>query len=245
MLPCLDDIRALLPGLAAVALCKGGTCEDCKGKDTLPFLLVSFGFFCLLCVTYHVVDKENRATQPHSLSIIGIAAGMLITSIQHLGVFSNMDIPRSNPLKTLLNIMKLAVFDTDVLQLGCVGAVSPFYKFVLRLSAILVVVMCMLVIHVCYSLVKHRGRFFQRMPSPIGSIGTVFLVFLTPIVNATLVPIQCVKHPMLSTVRAYPTITCWEDAKHAATITLGLSFCSFQLGLWRVLATLCTSSQSV
>jgi hypothetical protein len=152
---------------------------------------------------------------------------------------------RSNPLKTLLNIMKLAVFDTDVLQLGCVGAVSPFYKFVLRLSAILVVVMCMLVIHVCYSLVKHRGRFFQRMPSPIGSIGTVFLVFLTPIVNATLVPIQCVKHPMLSTVRAYPTITCWEDAKHAATITLGLSFCSFQLGLWRVLATLCTSSQSV
>jgi hypothetical protein len=127
-----------------------GTCEDCKGKNAVPFVLVSFGVFCMICAMYYVFDNGNRATQPHSMLIIGVVEGMMITSIQHMGVFSNVDIPWSDPLKILFNLLELAIFDIDVLQLGCVTTVSPFYKFVLRLSAILAVLNCIIAIHVCY-----------------------------------------------------------------------------------------------
>ena len=52
-------------------------------------------------------------------------SGLLLFNLQTLGIFSSIDVPWQEPVKTLLRLTRLLSFDLDLLQAGCVVGVNP------------------------------------------------------------------------------------------------------------------------
>ena len=168
--------------------------------------------FIVLCIIYYVIDNENHATQPQSMRLVAMVGSMIITTLQQMGVFSLLSIPWEHPIKFILNLAMLLQFDMDILRMGCVMPLSALGRFMTKLGAILVALLTVVLIHFTWVIVRHKGAFRQRMPSLIGVMGSIFMVFLISIVNTTSLPLQCIEHPNgLKTVRSYPTIICWEE----------------------------------
>ncbi len=185
--------------------------------------------FIVLCIIYYVIDNENHATQPQSMLLVGIMGSMMITTLQQMGVFSFLSIDWENPIKFILNLARLLQFDMDILRMGCVITLSALGRFMAKLGAILVALLTVLLIHFTWVIVRHKGAF--RLPSLIGVMGSIFMVFLISIVNTTILPLQCIEHPNgLKTVRSYPTIICWEEDEHAAIVGAGIVFMLIPLG---------------
>jgi len=208
-----------------------GKCEECKGDDLFPFTLAIVGIVVIVFLLYYVIDTENKAKQPAAFLLIGIVGGMCFTLIQQMAVFSTMAVDWVEPIQSMLTIMRFMNFDLEVLRIGCVATFAPVTRFAINLCAILGALTLVVSVHVVWVSVRHKGRFSDRMPSLIGVVGTIFMVFLTPIVNTAISPLQCRLHPNdLRTVVRFPTIVCGQDAEHDAVLVLALVFMILPLG---------------
>merc|ERR1712242_66809 len=119
---------------------------------------------------YYVVDAQNRAAQSHSLLIVTIACGQLVTLVQQLGVLGMMSVNWVEPLLSLFSFFQLFAFNLDILRMGCVASMGPLWQFCSSVSAIFVCIAIMCTYHVIFVVVKHRRDFAGRMPSLIGSV---------------------------------------------------------------------------
>ena len=120
---------------ASTAPAVDGSCADCDRNDTAPFVSALLGLAFMMLVPYCVINRENRSTQPQTLLLVGIVAGMMITFIQQMGVFSTMSIPWAEPTKTMLDIMRFMNLDIDIVRMGCVMTIPAFNRFAIKLSA--------------------------------------------------------------------------------------------------------------
>merc|ERR1712196_167090 len=181
---------------------------------------------------YYVIDNEDHTRQPQSFVLIGIVASLIVTTIQQMGVFSTMAIPWEDPIKTLLNVMMLMNFNIEVLRFGCVATFSDFERFTIKLISILIALVTVVFIHACWVVIKHKCAFRERIPSLVGAMGTIFMVFQIAIVNTCILPLQCYsQNPNgLATVRSYPNIICHEDSEHSAMMAIGLLFLLIPIG---------------
>ena len=176
----------------------------------------------LLAVVYHLIDTQNRVTQSHALLLCGIAVGQLVTVTQQLGVVGMMNVGWEEPLKSFMQLISLLTFDIEVLRLNCVSSVSPVERYVGKVSIILVTIIIMLLIHCIFVFVRYNGEFKARMPSLIGAIGTLFMVFYISVASTVLEPLQCQEHPNGSwTIRKYQGIICWETDDHLVMLIVG------------------------
>ena len=203
-----------------------GTCEPClPGLDVLPFVVAALSALLVLCVVYRVIDTENRATQSHSSLMLAVAAGMLVTILQQMGVLSTIDVPWVEPLRSLLNLSTIFNLTLDMMNVGCVASINSLHMYTIKASMVLVGVALVIPIHAGSVVIKHGGRFREKLPSLICAIGTIFMICLIAIVNAAIAPYECVKHPNgLFTVRRHPEILCYEGDEHSAMLGVSVLF---------------------
>jgi len=209
-----------------------GTCSPCKGSNTLMFVFLVLCGLTLLFVLYRVVTNENRAKQRHSWVVVGLVGGIMVTFVQQMAVFSSMEIPWGHPIKAMLTAFRVISFDIEILQVACVVVVSSVASFAMRLSALFGFLMCMVVIHFAWVCLRHAGKNIASHNSSLVCIlGTIVMVFLTSIVNASVAPLQCIEQPNgLATVLAYPGVICWEQSGHGFMMIMGIGFLLLPIG---------------
>ena len=119
-----------------------GTCIHCVGNDIAPFVAALLCMFAFIVVLYIVIASENRAKQPHTMLLLAVASGMLITMVQQMGVFSTMSIPWVDPIKMVLDAARIFLFDIELLRIGCLVSLSPLGRFTTKLAVILITLAC-------------------------------------------------------------------------------------------------------
>jgi len=200
----------------------GGACKDCGGSDSGPFIVVCIIVFLGLVFAYHLIDTQNRVTQSHALLLCAIAFGQLITATQQLGVVGMLSVEWEEPVRSFMRILGLLTFNIEVLRLNCVSTVDPVTRYTMKISIIFITIACMLLIHCTFVLLKYGGRFKDRMPSMIGSIGTLFMVFYISVTSTVIEPLQCQEHPNDSwTIASYQGIRCWDSDEHNTMLIFG------------------------
>ena len=147
-------------------------------------------------------------------------SGQLLMSIQALGSIRELSIQWHEPVKTLINLTKILMFDFHFVRTSSFfGTDSPVLFFVTRL--LMCPVACALL--VCsWILNKVRGR-----PKPFNTVmnqcGLLIFAFFLSITRTTLIPFQCVSNPNgSSSMLAHPGVICYESADHAIFAGLAL-----------------------
>lgn len=132
--------------------------------------------------------------------------GQLIMALQALGSIRELSIQWEEPVKTLINLTKILMFDFDFFRSSCFfGFDSPTLYFVSRLLTCPLA--CLLLVCI-WILNKIRGR-----PKPFNVVmnqcGLLVFAFFLSITRTTLIPFQCVPNPNgSSSMLLHPGIIC-------------------------------------
>eukprot|EP00930_Biecheleria_cincta_P065340 TRINITY_DN5110_c0_g1_i4.p1 TRINITY_DN5110_c0_g1~~TRINITY_DN5110_c0_g1_i4.p1 ORF type:complete len:1421 (-),score=213.93 TRINITY_DN5110_c0_g1_i4:543-4754(-) len=190
-----------------------GTCAECAGNDPAFFALACLGVPAAVVGLYLLLDNDLVAKQPHTVLLVGIIGSMIMGVLQQLGTIASTSIEWVDPVSSMLDMLMVFSFEIEVLRVGCIASFSPLLLYVGKLCMALMMLGFMLLVHVAVVLLRHRGRFRDRAPTLIRSIGTLLLVFQIAIAGASIPPFECSTHPnRFTTVARYPTILCgWED----------------------------------
>jgi len=236
---CYDDPKRCpggLPGQCAegregiqCAKCKpgwtaaeDGKCRPCGGGDLFPLVFGCIFIVLLLCLIYRTTVSDDKMKKSHSMLLVTISGSQLLTVLQMLGAISVMGVFWPGTLASAYSAVRVVNFNVEVLKLECV--VRPAAIGVLLFKVFLVITfLCILsIIHVAHVLVKHRGRFRQRLPAYISSLGTVLMAFFISITSTVFSPLQCsARHPNgLSTLRDFPSVVCWEEGEHISMVVV-------------------------
>jgi len=231
---CPGGAPATCKGLRKSLLCSecpddyfGKDCKKCDGSSALPFALVCVGLFIALCILYKLIDMENRVTQPKSHLLIILLFGQSILAVQQFGVMSTISVEWADPLKSVIGLANLLNFNVEILNLPCVaGALSPQSSLIGKCGCIVLVIVVMSLIHLFFVAAKYGpGQLMAKSSTLIGAVGTLFLIFLTSIVNAAIAPFECLKHPSGErTVRRYPMVLCTSSSEYEGMLAIGAIF---------------------
>jgi hypothetical protein len=159
---------------------------------------------------------------------------IMFTVIQQIGVIGTFAMEWPEPLATVLAVIQLLNFNIEVLKMNCVANVGPFGRFATKVMIIFIGCTIILIIHVISVLVFYKGQFRRKMPSLMGAVGTIFMVFYISLVSTILGPLQCLGNPNgLWTSRPYQAVECWtNDGAHTGMVVLGLFACILPIGFF-------------
>jgi hypothetical protein len=209
----------------------GSECIPCGGSDIFPFMLTCVSVVAALTGMYVFLDLKDHAKQNPWLLLCGMIFGITITSLQQLSVVVTMSVEWPEPLRSAFTILRLLAIDVEVLRMGCVASASPLGVFLLKLAILGSGLAGLLLIHVILVLALHGGRFTERMPSLVGSLGTIVLIVYISVTAAVIEPLRCKNNPNSQmTVSTYQSVVCWETQDHWTMVITGLVALMLPLG---------------
>lgn len=207
-----------------------GRCVKCKGSHVWPFVLgICCGLLALL-VFCGVASRSLGGSQSHTLLLIGVVVGMLVTIVQQMGVLHALSVPWKEPLSSLLMIASLMNFDLEVLQLSCIMNFHPVSNYCTKVSVPFCVLASVCILYVVETKLRQKSLWGQNYIL-IAALGTLMLVFIIAITNTAVLPFECNSHPNgLKTVRRYPTVVCWEGGMHQTMVSVGSALFAVPFG---------------
>jgi len=204
----------------------GGGCDECGGSDVGP-LITAIGLALLgLILVYSLIDVQDKVTQSHAGLLVVIAIGQLVTALQQVGVVGSLPVEWEEPVASVVRQLGLLAFEVESLRLSCFNAVDAVSRYCLKVSIIFFTILTMLLVHVCFVMLRYGGRFKERRPSLLGSVGTLFTLFYISVTSTVLEPLQCQEHPNSHwTIISYPGTLCWESREHTFMLVVGAIAC--------------------
>ena len=215
---------------ANMAAAADGTCLDCNNSSVLPFMfvcIICIGTFFCLCLVHASFAFQTRTRRGHTAHLCVVSAGEAVTVLQFLGVMSLCYFDWADPLSTVMRLAERLLFDfamvLDMVSLNCIAVVEPLTMFMGKMFGIVIVFLVLCFIHILHMLVRHRHNLCTRMYLLVLPAGTVFTCFLLSMVTTITSPLQCHSHPNgLYTLRAYPTVMCWNHGVHLSMIVVSV-----------------------
>jgi len=213
-----------------------GPCVPCdegsSGKTT--FALLSVAGCVAVVLAYVLIDRDLERRKSHTMLLVVIVFSMTVTLLQQLGIVGMFEnVTWVEPIRRLLRFTELFLFDMELLNIECVASVDPVQKFTLQVCALGVALAMMLLTHCAITVVFHRAAFRERQNALLASVGTILLAFYISVVTAVLGPFQCMDNPNgKSTVRAYPSVVCWDSADHTTMVVIGILALQVPLGFY-------------
>jgi len=92
-----------------------GTCIACEGHDTFPFILCMVFALMMMVLVYRFIDVTDHSKQSPWPLLGAMTFSILITQIQNLGILQMMQIPWPEPLRVVLQIIRVLLVDVNVL----------------------------------------------------------------------------------------------------------------------------------
>jgi len=211
------------------ARCKAGTtaaadytCKACTDWDYVPGTVAALAMVGCSVLIYTLQTRAERLSRNQTLMVLSLVLSQLITCLQQLSVLANLSIDWIEPLRSVLDSVKVMSFNVQSLRLNCVGLGTPISSYMFSGMVVLSSIGCFVVVHMLAVLFIHKGNFRDNRAPLIGSLGILLTVFFLPLVETIFGPLQCRNHPNGRwTCRAFPSVACFEGGDHS--VLLGLS----------------------
>jgi len=206
----------------------GDECAKCSGSASgLPVFLSMIMWFLTLLGTYYFCNSP--VTQAAStLLTTSVGLGMMLTGFQALSVMANFSVEWGSPFVEVLNVMKLLVFDVELLQVECVYPSTAISRYTMRILIPLITVVayvgCYVVSKTLLPMIKKPSWEF---PKTVNSAGQIWNAMYITITMTAFLPFQCYSHPNgQSSLLKFPDVLCWEE-DYSMWLTLGVIFTLF------------------
>jgi len=157
--------------------------------------------------------------------LVAIIINQLVFVVQQMGVLSTIKLTWAEPFASLLEAASVVTFDVEILNLECaLRRTTPTMNYSISLLIVVVMLAGVCLLHTLQDLAKLRNPCRTNPSALIRVLGTIYMMFLTSMVNGCIAPFQCQDHPNgKDTLRRYPTVICFSDA-HTVMIALGCAF---------------------
>eukprot|EP00928_Gymnodinium_smaydae_P039848 TRINITY_DN27132_c0_g2_i1.p1 TRINITY_DN27132_c0_g2~~TRINITY_DN27132_c0_g2_i1.p1 ORF type:complete len:1200 (-),score=148.82 TRINITY_DN27132_c0_g2_i1:168-3422(-) len=211
---CVEPRVGTCPGLREGLLCAAcpatmissdSGCVECSsmayGGVAIAFLL-AIGF---CCGVYYFSNSGLTSNASTTLGV-SLAAGILLTTVQVLGTFSELSVPWPQSFSSGLGAMSVVTLDPDAFSLGCAFGEDPLVAYLLRCAFPLIIIALFLILHTCTYAIPSRRWKKHRTANSIGQFSQTFFIASALTV---FIPYQCYSHPDGSaSVTSYSTILC-------------------------------------
>lgn len=194
-----------------------GTCQECGPTDFFP--AIAFG--CIVVAVFVLFLRLLQGDLDQlSLNTLTVAAvgGQMVTAVQALGSIRQLSITWVEPVRSVISITQVMVFDLDIIRISCIhGVDSPTVRFVRKLMVCPIGLGLIFVIWFLKSMSGRRMHF-----DTIFNLCGVFVFALFISITLTVVdPLQCGPNPdgSLSMV-SNPGVICFETQEHIIMLIL-------------------------
>eukprot|EP00971_Amphidinium_carterae_P078687 1556696-Amphidinium_carterae.1 len=201
-------------------------CKNCGEAGLMPMVLaLLFGSLAVVLATI-LINKDVHKTPTSSLLIVSIS-GLVFASLQALGVFHQMAIPWTEPVRTLLRWFQVLSFDLRWLKVACVFGVNPVRSYAVRqvvpLLAVPTVFTSLLIKKSMGAL--RTAKSLTTYIDLLNAVGSLYSLFFISIVLSALTPFLCYKHPRGSgqSVISAPALLCFDSNEHSAMVGIGIA----------------------
>ena len=126
---------------------------------------------------YHFLDSQDRTKQSQERVLLAIAFGQTVTVLQTLGAVDMNSMEWWVPVATVLNVVELVTFETDLLQFHGIATLSMPASYFGKLMLVLSSLLGLAVVHTGFVGLRRMGKFKARNPSLIRALDTLFLDF--------------------------------------------------------------------
>lgn len=198
-----------------------GDCLPCDGALSIPTVIIAIflGLGGLVAITYAV--NRDPITRSHGALSCVISAGILVSAVQTLGVFSQLSINWFEPVRTVMRLFPLLSFDPRSFKIGCFVGATPLATYATQLA---IAPFCAIFIYAIIAAKKRSIASVEVMVEFLNTIGTIFKVLFISLVMSTFAPIVCYSHPgrEYQSMRTHASILCFESPEHSWMFALGM-----------------------
>jgi hypothetical protein len=200
---------------------KMGRCDPCSTGEVAPLVLTILLVAVGLALLYRYANMDPTK-QPLTTVTVALTLGQLAAAVQTLGAFRNLQIEWVPPVDSLLDFLRLLVFDIQVIKAECVtGEDDPVKNYVMRLLLYPIFAACLHVsLLALRTLLKKPEIDNDRI---LNSQGMVVLVVYISLALSVALPFQCIPNPNGSgSLASNPAVVCWDSETHSALAGLGV-----------------------
>lgn len=213
------DGRKVACGMCeAGAYRSGHTCKPCSEGSGAALVAVAIVVALVSTVTLSFRVGRDSTSNTHGVTHILVMAGMTVSSLQVLGLFSTLSLTWLGPLRSVVEGCNIFNFQLDVLQLGCSLPSGPVWDYS---YAQLLPVWFLLVLLVCLHLKKCRQP-TRILVELTNAYGIVLNMFFVSVLVSTLKPFLCYSHPSGNgaSMTSVPSVLCFESPLHSALLAI-------------------------
>eukprot|EP00434_Breviolum_minutum_P042683 symbB.v1.2.038008.t1/scaffold5375.1/size55718/2 len=196
----------------------GSTCEDCAGWRQAIWGLAVGGVFVMLTMMYYLTTSKVTA-KATVLFATTASFGMLVMSMQNMGLIGMMTVEWPLKLDGLFSICKFLLLDIDSYGFSCIAGQSEPIRYLLS-ALIFPVGVAWLAI--CWGVSKlFSERYHWNGSKVVSCIGAFLQVGFSTMSATSLVPMMCYKHPNgLRSILKYPGVLC-GSGDHDLMLVIG------------------------
>lgn len=209
----------------------------------MPAVLMCILFFLGAVVLYVAVDKRQQVKERKYSIFLLIVSSQITNTAQQFVVWEKLAIKWPASFRAVLHALSFLELNFDFLRLACLAHPSAVEKFALRVFLVFGLFAVLLMVHLLFSAVRHRGDIRRRTTSLLGSMGSLFMTFSVSIISTLVGPLQCERHPSgWTTMKQDSSVACWTtrfESQHAHLVTISILACTLPaafvvLAIWVV-----------
>jgi len=221
---------------------RDGDCVSCEGASViLPSLVLLVIAIVGTAVITLVVNRDVYG-QTNGTMMVVVTAGLLVTGVQAMGVFKELQLEWFEPLDAIIDAMSIFSLDLDVVNIACVVGSDPNASYGLRQlgapATVLVIAFGTLLFKKHAPIGKLQRPNTMVLKEFINTVGTILNIFFISVLISAVAPLTCYKHPGPGdrwSVTIEPGTLCNFEGDHVGMIMWGcaslLLICIPYLGL--------------
>lgn len=186
------------------------------------------GIFVFLLALYYLTS--NKVTAKATVLFATTASvGLLVMSMQNLGLIGMMTIDWPESLKGIFGVCQFLLLDIDSYGFSCIAGSNPTIRYLL---SVLIFPVGVLWLTGCFCTSKLLPAKYHWNGSKVCStIGAFMQMSFSTMSAASLAPMMCYKHPNgLRSVLKYPDVICGSE-EHTLMLVIGwCMLCTCVLG---------------
>ncbi|CAK9016204.1 Potassium channel GORK, partial [Durusdinium trenchii] len=206
----------------------GSDCADCAGWRQVLWGMFIVGIFVFLLALYYLTS--NKVTAKATVLFATTASvGLLVMSMQNLGLIGMMTIDWPESLKGIFGVCQFLLLDIDSYGFSCIAGSNPTIRYLL---SVLIFPVGVLWLTGCFCTSKLLPAKYHWNGSKVCStIGAFMQMSFSTMSAASLAPMMCYKHPNgLRSVLKYPDVICGSE-EHTLMLVIGwCMLCTCVLG---------------
>lgn len=196
----------------------GSACESCGVWRQALWVCAIIGVFVFVMLLYWLTSSHVTA-KATVLFAVSASVGMLVMSMQNLGLIGMMTVQWPEDLKGFFSICQFLLLDIDSYGFSCIAGTDATTRYLL---SALIFPAAVAWLGLCYGasrLLSERHHWIG--PKVCSTMGAFLQMGFSTMAATSLAPMMCYKHPNgLRSLLKYPDVIC-GSGEHTAMLAIG------------------------